>query len=61
MDDLANRLNRVEDLLHARTGKVGDIDLQQQGLGVAIVHLEKQVSGAPGEIGIVERDGLARH
>jgi hypothetical protein len=34
MDDLAKRLDHLKEMLRALIGKVGDMDMQQQGLGV---------------------------
>jgi hypothetical protein len=45
VDDLAKHLDRLEEMLHAITSKVGNMDMNQQGLGVVLVRLEKQVSG----------------
>jgi hypothetical protein len=45
MDDLAKRLDRLEEVLRGLVGKVDDIDQQQQGLSVAVLRLKKLVSG----------------
>jgi hypothetical protein len=45
VDDLAKHLDRLEEMLRAITSKVGNMDMNQQGLGVVLVRLEKQVSG----------------
>jgi hypothetical protein len=44
MDDLAKRLDRLEEVLRGLVGKVDDIDQQQQGLSVAVLRLKKLVS-----------------
>jgi uncharacterized protein (UPF0335 family) len=46
MNDLVKRLDRLEEMMCALTGTVHDISQQQQGLGIAMIHLEKQVTGA---------------
>jgi hypothetical protein len=46
MDDLAKCLECMEEVLCALTGKVGDIDQQQQGMFVAVLRLEKKVAYA---------------
>jgi hypothetical protein len=45
MDDLTKRLECMEEVLRALTGKVGDIDQQQQGLCVVMLGLEKVAGG----------------
>jgi hypothetical protein len=45
MDDLTKRLECMEEVLRALTGKVGDIDQQQQGLCVVMLRLEKVAGG----------------
>jgi hypothetical protein len=46
MDDLAKHLECMEEVLRTLTGKVGDIDQQQQGMFVAVLRLEKKVAYA---------------
>jgi hypothetical protein len=55
MDVVVQRLDSLEEMLCVLTGKVGsltdkvgDIDNQQQALGVTLICLEKQVSGGSG-------------
>jgi hypothetical protein len=47
-DDLTKRLDRLEEMMCSLTGTVHDISQQQQGLGVAVIRLEQQVSGVAG-------------
>jgi hypothetical protein len=47
-DDLAKRLDRLEEMMRSLTGTVHDISQQHQGLSVAVIRLEQQVFGAAG-------------
>jgi uncharacterized protein (UPF0335 family) len=46
MNNLVKRLDRLEEMMRALTGTVHDISQQQQGLDIAMIHHEKQVTGA---------------
>jgi hypothetical protein len=41
MSDVVTRLDRVEEVIHVLIAKVGDIDQQQQVLGITLDHLEQ--------------------
>jgi hypothetical protein len=40
MSDVMTRLDRLEEVIHALTAKVGDVDQQRQVMGIALVRLE---------------------
>jgi hypothetical protein len=40
MFDIVSRLDRLEEVIRALTGKVGDVDQQQQALSITLVRLE---------------------
>jgi hypothetical protein len=46
MSDVMTQLDRLEELIRALTAKVGDVDQQQQAMGIALVRLE-QGKGEP--------------
>jgi prefoldin subunit 5 len=41
MSDVMTQLDRLEELIRALTAKVGDVDQQQQAMGIALVRLEQ--------------------
>jgi hypothetical protein len=44
-DELSKRLDRLEELVHSIFGDLCDVKQQQQGLGVAVLRLEKNSTG----------------
>jgi hypothetical protein len=46
LDDVVQRLDRLEELVRAITGDLHDIKAQQTALGVSLIHLEQHVPGA---------------